>query len=80
MVSCSVSRARHHIGKDNLRTELIILDAAVTELRTCEGELQGEAFEYFDSEMDTICARSFAAPPSSTVNNDGWTVVHRTSS
>jgi hypothetical protein len=46
MVSYSVPRARQPIGKDNLRTKLIILDAAVTEPRMCEGELQGESFQY----------------------------------
>ena len=58
MVSCSLPRARQHIGKDNLRSELVILNAEVTELRTCEGNLQAEAFEYLASEMDKICARS----------------------
>jgi hypothetical protein len=45
MFSCSVPRARHHISKDNLRNELIILNTAVTELRMYEGNFQAEAFE-----------------------------------
>jgi len=53
MVSSSVPRARHHIGKDNLRNELIILNAAVTNHRMCEGNFQAETFEYLASEMDT---------------------------
>jgi hypothetical protein len=78
MVSCSVPRACHHIGKDNLRNKLIILNAAVTELRMCKGNFQAENFEYLTSEMDTICARSFAAPPSSSLNTDAWTVTNST--
>jgi hypothetical protein len=74
MVSCSVPHACHHIGKDNLGNELIISNATVTKHRN----FQTEAVEYLASEMDTICARSFAAPPSSSVNTDGWTVSHRT--
>lgn len=78
MVSFSVPRARHYIGKDILRNGLIILNAALTKHRMCEGNFYAEAFEYLANEMDKICARSFAASPSSSVNTDGWTVAHRT--
>ena len=53
MVSCSVPRSRHHTGKDKLRNELIILNAAVTKHRMCEGSFQAETFEYLAIEMDT---------------------------